>query len=68
MYIYNIYMHVCIYVVYMYVCIILLKHALLVTAIIALWQLVHSGTLIYGYMLLAFRFQTKLKLALEQQV
>ena len=61
-------MYVYMYVVYMYVCIILLKHALLVTAIIALWQLVHLGTLMYGYMLLAFRFQTKLKLALEQQV
>ena len=53
--------------VYMSVCIITLKHALQVIAIKALWQLVHLGTLIYGYMLLAFRIQTQLKLTVAEQ-
>ena len=39
-----------------------------VIAIIALWQLVHLGTPMYGYMLLAFRTQRKLKLTLQQQI
>ena len=39
----------------MYVCIIILKLALQVISIIALWQLMYLGTPMYGYMLLAFR-------------
>ena len=53
-----------------YVCIIsiiLIKHTLLVIAIVALWQLVHLGTPMYGCMFLAFRTETKLKIALEQE-
>ena len=49
----------------MYVCIFFLKRALPVITIIALWQLVHLGTLVYGYMLLTFRIQRKLKLTLD---
>ena len=55
-------MHV--YYIYIYI----YKHTLPVIAIITLWQLVHLGTPMYGYMLLAFRIQRKLKLTLEQQV
>ena len=33
----------------------LVQHALPIITIMASWQLVHLGTLIYGYMLLAFR-------------
>ena len=36
------------------ICIILIQHAFPVTTIMALWQLVHLGTSMYGYMLLAF--------------
>ena len=51
----NVSMYVCLYGCMCY----LIKHALPVIAIIALWQLVHLGTPMYGYMLLAFRTQRK---------
>ena len=54
-------MYVCI------ICVILIKHTLPVMAIVALCQLVHLGTRMYGYMFLAYRIQTKLKITLEQQ-
>ena len=60
----NVSMYVCLYGCMCY----LIKHALPVIAIIALWQLVHLGTPMYSYKLLAFRTQRKLKLTLQQQV
>ena len=59
----NVYMYVCLYGCMCY----LIKHALPVFAIIALWQLLHLGTPRYGYMLLAFRIQRKLKLTIKEQ-
>ena len=63
----NVSMYVCYVCLYGCTCY-LIKHAFSVIAIIALWQLVHLGTPMYGYMLLAFRTQRKLKLTLQQQV
>ena len=66
-YILYIYIYICIYVCICVLSVLLLKNALPVIAIIALWQLVHLGTPMYGYMFLTFRIQTKLKLTLKQQ-
>ena len=55
------------YIIYIYIYIYIYIHTLPVIAMMALWQLVHLGTPMYGYML-AFRTQRKLKLTLEQQV
>ena len=61
------YIHAYIYIyiytyAYMYICIYyLIKNAIPGIAIRALWQLVHLGTLMSVYMVLAFRIQTTLK-------
>ena len=76
MYIY-IYTYICMYMyIYIYTCVCmnvsmdvclygcmcyLIKHALSVIDIIALWQLVHLGTPMYGYMLHVVGFQDSKK-------